>query len=162
MAIAVFYTVALLTMAYVWNHYGWPSEMGLIPIAVPWFGALGTVTRSLDGLFFHGKGDWSVDYHLWHVTAPLLGFITGTVTYVLLYAGLSTIGGGNKDGFGYYAAAFLTGYNNDQFRALLAKAGHALFGTPGSAGDPSRPGVPHSVDHPSSAANAVDSTTTAH
>ena len=156
-AAATLYLIALLLLAGVWLRSGWPSTIGGLPVAVAWFGSLGTVSRSLDGLFWHARASWDHGYDLWHVLSPLLGLVTGVVTYALLAAGLATLGSaGTGAGWGYYVAAFLTGYNNDLFRALLAKAGHSLLGTPGAAASKApRPGVPLSLD-PTDAAPTND------
>lgn len=138
------YLLALAVGAVVWVQAGWVSQLGGVPLGVVWAGAVGTVTRSLDGLFRHAADDWDRRYALWHITGPLSGAVTGLITYGILVAGLATLGGSvGSRGWGYFVAAFLTGYNNDRFRTLLAKAGTALFGTPSTDTKPEGPGVAH-------------------
>lgn len=75
--IAVAYLLLLLTIGA--TYFAWsplqtalPSTFGPIPIAVPWWGAVGAVVGSLYGIFFHNKS-WDPSYDVWHYSRPLVG-----------------------------------------------------------------------------------------
>lgn len=48
--------------------------LGTMPIAVPWWGALGAVTLSLTGVFEH-RGTWQRSYAYWHWARPFIGVV---------------------------------------------------------------------------------------
>jgi hypothetical protein len=77
-----------------WDGFrtGLPNQLGPVPIAVPWFGALGAVTLSLYGVLWHRR-DWDPTYTLWHVVRPLMGVVLGTVAYLLIAGGIVASGG---------------------------------------------------------------------
>jgi hypothetical protein len=125
-----------------------------VPLGVVWLGALGAVLRSLDGIFWHGTNGWDDSYDWWHICSPLVGAVTGVVGYVLVLAGLATVGGtntGGREAFGYLAAAFLVGYSNEDFRRLVARAGHSLFSAAGTKISDVGPGVQSHLDEPTTA-----------
>lgn len=41
-----------------------PNPVGGVPLEIVWFGALGGVLLSLQGVFRH-VSDWNVHYHTW-------------------------------------------------------------------------------------------------
>lgn len=95
--LSVGYLVSLLAglVAYVhWPAFGsvLPNQIGPVPIAVPWFGALGAVTLSLYGVLWH-RVDWDPTFTLWHVVRPLMGVVLGTVAYLLVAGGIVASGG---------------------------------------------------------------------
>jgi hypothetical protein len=129
--------LALLAALGIWYvHEGWlrrliPDHGGLIPLAVPWWGALGGVTISLTGIFKHSR-DWEAKYNLWHIARPLLGAVIGTVGY-LIFAVIIEASGNTvhpASGMAKLAAAlvaFIVGYREEVFRELLKKATDVLF-----------------------------------
>jgi hypothetical protein len=95
--LSVVYLVLLLggMIAYLqWDAFPThlPSQIGPVPLAVPWFGALGAVTLSLYGVLWH-RVDWDPTYVLWHVVRPLMGVVLGTIAFLLLAGGIVASGG---------------------------------------------------------------------
>lgn len=105
---------------------------GILPIAVPWFGALGAVTISLEGVFMWNK-QWDEKYNYWHIGRPLFGAVLGIVAfffYVLLikasgseiaFLNDGTKGSEPKDLIIFYMVAFLVGYREETFRELIKR-----------------------------------------
>ncbi len=133
------YTVLLLTLAVVYT-LTWRGAMpylfgGVLPIGVPWFGALGAVTISLEGVFQWNQRNWKTDYNYWHMGRPLFGAVLGIVAFFLFVLIVSSSGttppflesGGAasrtapKDFIIYYVVAFLVGYREETFRELIRR-----------------------------------------
>lgn len=109
---------------------------GILPIAVPWFGALGGVTISLEGVFLWNT-QWDKKYNYWHIGRPLFGAVLGIIAFFLFVvigaaAGTppkfldSTPTGAKdipplKDFIIYYVVAFLVGYREETFRELIKR-----------------------------------------
>ena len=49
------------------------QTLGTLPIAVPWWGAVGAVTLSLTGVFEHPSNTWKKDYAYWYWSRPFIG-----------------------------------------------------------------------------------------
>ena len=119
---------------------------GLLPLAVPWFGALGAVTISLSGVFFYSDAGWDSRYNYWHIGRPLFGAVLGTVAFFMFILIITSAGTTPpifsdskqpKDFIIYYVLAFLVGYREETFRELIQrvtdlilKPGTASAGTP--------------------------------
>lgn len=67
-----------------------PDSFGLIPVGVPWFGALGAVLISLTGVFEH-EHDWDESFWPWHVARPLVGATVSVVSVLILQAGFLSV-----------------------------------------------------------------------
>jgi hypothetical protein len=103
---------------------------GIIPLGVPWFGALGAVTISLYGVVDHADG-WQTRWNLWHVARPVVGAILGTVGYLIFIAVIQATGttptsvGPTKSGsivlVTYLVLAFAIGFREETFRALIER-----------------------------------------
>jgi hypothetical protein len=83
------YTGLLLLMAAAYNIWfaspnGYTPVLlgGILPIAVPWFGALGAVAISLEGVFLWNS-QWDKKYNYWHIGRPLFGAVLGIVAFFL-------------------------------------------------------------------------------
>jgi len=105
---------------------------GLLPIAVPWFGALGAVTISLEGVFMRNS-EWDKKYNYWHIARPVFGAVLGIVAFFLFVLIITASGTppkflnpdeatGAKDFIVYYVVAFLVGYREETFRDLIKRA----------------------------------------
>jgi len=131
------YTMLLVLMALVYNvSYTGPRPYlvgDMLPIAVPWFGALGAVTISLEGVFQWSESRWNPEYNYWHFGRPFFGAVLGTIGFFLfvLIAGSSgttpkflenpTVATPAKDLIIYYIVAFLAGYREETFRELIRR-----------------------------------------
>jgi hypothetical protein len=150
--LGLFY-LALLVILAVARSGNWPLIKsikapigGLLPIAVPWFGALGAVLISLYGVFDHAD-DWHVRWNRWHVARPFVGATLATIAY-LIFIGLINATGAQPELSAkeadklipYYVLAFLVGFREATFRTLLQRAADILLG-PGGPGAAAAPGI---------------------
>jgi hypothetical protein len=151
-----------------------PTVANALPLAVPWFGAVGGVVLSLQGVFDHNK-DWDNSYGLWHLFRPLFGATLAIVAYFIFITFVRTTGAepitpgeapaSDTNPFTYYILAFLVGYREETFRNLVKKASDTIFG-PGdteapAGGGPTPPAgpsvdlIPAIVDHGSVTGGSV-------
>ena len=127
-----------------------PQGAGLsVQPGVLFFGALGGVLLSLEGVFQHGH-DWDETYFLWHIARPIVGAAIAVVAVLILQAGIlavgvQPIGPGSTQTPGvspvdkdllYYVAAFVVGYREETFRDLIKKAADLIFTSPGAGSAP--------------------------
>jgi len=142
--VAAVISYLILLLAFGALYFSWPalqtrlpSSFGPIPLAVPWWGALGAVIGSLYGIFFHNQ-NWKCSYDIWHYTRPLVGAAMGMVAffaYLLLVAvsGSKASSGGS---IAYYLAAFVVGNSDALFHQLIQKISGTLFSSKDSAPAP--------------------------
>ena len=134
--LGMIYTGLLLLMAAVYNLTKDPNAGatvfgGIVPIAIPWFGALGAVTISLEGVFAYND-KWDKKFNYWHIGRPIFGAVLGIVAFFLFVVIVSAAGsapkfleGGGataKDYIIFYVVAFLVGYREETFRELIKRA----------------------------------------
>jgi len=130
------YTLILLLLAIVYNvsyKPNGPYLLGnMLPIAVPWFGALGAVTISLEGVFHWSESRWNPEYNYWHLGRPVFGAVLGTIGFFIFVLIVMTSGTTPqflqdpkitpaKDFIIYYVVAFLAGYREETFRELIRR-----------------------------------------
>lgn len=103
------------------------DSVGVVPVAVPWFGALGAVTLSLYGVFDHNR-DWDTRYNYWHAARPLVGAVFGVVGYFIFVVIITSTGTeierpdpDSPKAFTYYVLAFLLGYREGTFRSMIQR-----------------------------------------
>jgi len=152
------YIALLLLMAVVLNFTVGASTRatvvaGILPIAIPWFGALGAVTISLQGVFLWNN-QWDKKFNYWHIGRPLFGAVLGIVAFFLFVVIASASGSAPKfldgqdaaakDYIIFYVLAFLVGYREETFRELIKRATDLIMkpGEPPAAG----PAVAFRVD----------------
>lgn len=103
-----------------------PPAFGPIPVAVPWFGALGAVLISLTGVFEH-EHDWDPGFWPWHLARPFIGIGLAVVSVLILQAGVLAVGSSPNTqpelpkNLLYYLVAFLVGYREETFRELIKR-----------------------------------------
>jgi len=148
----------LLCRAYDWL---WIDRLpavigGIMPLMVPWAGALGGLSISIVGVS-RNFGKWGpridtskparehegyeqrLEWNVWHLTRPLVGAVFGTFAVLIVVFVLGTIGvtqDGSIDITPAGAAtlmviAFLIGYRERTFRLLIERVVDTIFG-PGS------------------------------
>jgi len=111
---------------------------GLVPLLVPWAGALGGATISLVGTAKHA-GDWETKWNLWHFLRPVLGAISGTVAFIIVVIVLRTAGGLQDeatsvpstfwaDGL-FLVIAFIVGFRDRMFLMLIARVADVILAT---------------------------------
>jgi hypothetical protein len=118
------------------GHFLWVDHIhnpigGIVPLAVPWFGALGAVTISTYGVVNHYR-DWQDKWNLWHVIRPVVGAILGTVAF-LIFVGViqatgttptvttTNTGSDSIKIITYLLVAFVVGYREETFRTLIKR-----------------------------------------
>lgn len=110
---------------------GLPNPIGgLIPLAVPWFGALGATTISVYGAVAH-YNEWQKRWNAWHVVRPVVGAITGTMAYLILIGVIQATGttpsmtaarhSTSAAAITYLVVAFVVGYREETFRTLVKR-----------------------------------------
>jgi hypothetical protein len=136
------YTGLLLLVALAYASWSDPNKPfllgGILPVPVPWFGALGAVTISLEGVFLWNH-QWDKKYNYWHIGRPLFGAVLGIVAFFLFVVIVTASGtppkfleGGGvagspgapssaKDFIIFYMVAFLVGYREQTFRDLIKR-----------------------------------------
>lgn len=147
---SILYLILLLGAIVLYNNNAYsiqqhlPSTVGnTLPLAVPWFGALGAVILSLQGVFDH-NGSWDNSYGFWHMARPLFGGTLAIVAYLIFITVVQTTGAqpvtsGAQPAAGaaattlanpfiYYILAFLVGYREATFRDLITKAADVILG----------------------------------
>ncbi|WP_298384506.1 hypothetical protein [Ferrimicrobium sp.] len=112
-------------------HHFLPDPVGAVPLAVPWWGALGGVTISLTGIFRNAK-DWDKSYEHWHIARPFLGAVVGSVGFlvfivVIRATGTNVASSSPTSRAAFDLIAFLVGYREQVFRQLLKRAADALL-----------------------------------
>lgn len=101
------------------------QALGSIPLGVVWFGALGAVLLSLNGIIDHAH-DWDPGHDLWHLSRPIMGAALAVVGVIMLQAGILAVGAAPNDpaipkNLLYYLFAFLIGYREETFRELVKR-----------------------------------------
>ena len=121
--------LTLLGLAYVTNAYEfWKSlrdGLGeIMPVAVPWFGAVGAVLISIQGVYWHNDA-WDPKYNYWHIGRPLVGAVVAVVAYFLFKMTVKAAGAPaeapSNNPVVYYVVAFVVGYREESFRSLLLR-----------------------------------------
>lgn len=136
----VAYLIGLGVSAWAFHGVGWGLLWAGVPIAAIWFGALGGVVSSLQGMFFH-RFRWLHRFDLWHVFSGILGAIYGIVSFLFLVVVVKagTNGATLELSSPVFAlGAFAIGYGQEHFHALMDKVFTALFSEPRN---PDKPGA---------------------
>lgn len=143
------YLLVLALLALAWSL--WPcfrtwasSPVNMVPLAVLWWGALGAVTVSFEGILRH-RHDWIFGLNLWHAMRPALGAIVGAVSYLIFLLVLQAASAHPVSGNGqliYLLVAFLVGYREETFRMLIKRATDMLL-TPAAQAPPTSPEKQH-------------------
>jgi hypothetical protein len=111
-----------------------PAGVAGVPISIPWFGALGAVTLSLSGIFYHGHKDWQRGFVSWHISRPLLGAAMAGVGYIVFIGVIRATGApaslGPQAKLVYFALAFVIGFREELFRDMIKRMTDLLVGRP--------------------------------
>lgn len=123
-----------------WLHRTFPGFLGPIPIGIFWLGALGSVVRGLSSAI--GTADssvypWYYNSEYWHIARPIIGAAFALFTYLFFLSILDPKGTGSVGGqYGTYLLAFIVGYSDGTFAALIERTINVLLG-------PGNPQGPH-------------------
>jgi hypothetical protein len=161
-ALAVLTWLLLARFLEWWNVDELPNPMGgMLPLIVPWAGALGGVAISLVGLSRH-FGAWGptarktdvaathpgfaqrIRWNAWHVTRFFVGAVFGSVASLIVafvFGSLGATDAGTLDPSPLgtatlFAVSFIVGYRDRTFRDLADRVIDTLFG-PGQTDDKS-------------------------
>jgi hypothetical protein len=161
LAITLTELVVLVMLLLSWR-FGWlrvgelPQEIGgVLPLIVPWGGALGGVTISFVGLAQHWS-KWSTNakegerWNTWYLVRGPVGAIMGSVgalALVLVLGSIGTTDTGEVDTSARGAAilmvlAFVLGYRQQTFAQLISRVVDVILG-PGES--PNRPSTGYSL-----------------
>lgn len=128
LVIAIVWTVLLVTLFFLYEEIDavadfFPSKFGQLPVEAVWFGAMGGLVISLEGIFKHNR-KWSHSYDYWHYMRPIVGAIMGTlgclVFIVLAEAAAKGTAATSNPTF-YDVIALGIGYREASFRALIGR-----------------------------------------
>lgn len=125
-----------------------PDPIGPIPVAIPWLGALGSVTRGLANSY--GETDL-IQYSQhrprhynslgWYIARPFIGAAFGVFVFIFFLTVLDPTGRTKPGGeYGIDILAFIIGYADGTFAALVQRAINVLLGP----GDANTGGAPQS------------------
>lgn len=77
------------------------------------------------------KKKWDPDWHVWYFIRPVTSTIAGAVSYLFLKAGLLVLESSTNVGsseMGFFALAFIAGFNVDKFVAKIEEVAKAVWG----------------------------------
>jgi hypothetical protein len=107
-------------------------QLGKLPFEAIWFGAVGGLLVSLQGIFDHNR-KWRESFNYWHMLRPVLGALMGTlgclIFIVLTDAASKTTSHPNP--VFYDVIALALGYREASFRTLLARLIDTIILPPG-------------------------------
>lgn len=86
---------------------------------------------------------WDSDWHVWYFIRPITSTIAGAVSYLFLKAGLLVLeSSANTDAseIGFFALAFIAGFNVDKFVAKIEEVAKAVWGIDKSRSSQARAG----------------------
>lgn len=118
-----------------------PPDIGPVPLAIPWFGAVGAVVRGLAASYGEMNDPTedsaylskSYDQPRWHISRPFMGAALGIITYIIFLVVLVPSGNTQlQKSDGPILLAFLVGYSDGTFTSLIRRAVDVILG-PGQA-----------------------------
>ncbi|MFU6544978.1 hypothetical protein ACVD0V_23780 [Pseudomonas aeruginosa] len=77
------------------------------------------------------RKQWDPDWHIWYFIRPITSTIAGAVSYLFLKAGLLVLESSSNEGaseIGFFALAFIAGFNVDKFVAKIEEVAKAVWG----------------------------------
>ena len=86
---------------------------------------------------------WDPDWHVWYFIRPITSTIAGAVSYLFLKAGLLILessSNSNASEIGFFALAFIAGFNVDKFVAKIEEVAKAVWGIDKSRSSQTRTG----------------------
>ncbi len=129
---SIFYAALMFTAA-VLHRTGvidlFQSDDFLVPLSIPWFGAIGAIMISLQAVF-EKRETWNSEFNYWHLGRPLIGATLGIMSYLILSV-IVTMAGSTPpnpaaapavaDMNIFHVLAFVVGYREETFRDLLKR-----------------------------------------
>jgi hypothetical protein len=104
-----------------------------VPISCAIAGGLGGITYCLRGVYLNAcvRKQWDDAWQPWYYIRPIVSTICGGVSFIFLKAGLLVLDAAQKESanlLGFYALAFIAGFNVDKFIAKVEDIAHASWG----------------------------------
>ena len=127
--ITLMYLALLIFTAFVYGKTVSFEIHGLvIPTSVIWFGALGGVIASLQGIFAHNK-EWKHNFTIWHVFAGVVGTVYGLASYLFLVVIIKSADGSIQpiNAPVYALSALAIGYSQSKFHAMMNQVFSIIF-----------------------------------
>lgn len=103
----------------------------IVPTNSALMGLLGGILYCLRGIYKNRSVNkcWDENWHVWYYLRPFTSAISGFISYVILNAGLLTLDAvQGETEFGFYAFAFIAGYNVDKFLQKLEDIAKTIWG----------------------------------
>jgi hypothetical protein len=124
---SIAWIIALIAAFVLFERWDWFADavqfkLGQLPFEAIWFGALGGLLVSLQGIFDYNR-KWRDSYNYWHIIRPVLGAIMGTLgclIFIVLTEAATKEPSPVKPVF-YDVIALAIGYREASFRALLKR-----------------------------------------
>ncbi len=96
-------------------------------------GGLGGCIYCLRGVYvnFSAKDQWLPRWEVWYYIRPLVSAGSGAISFLFLKAGLLVLESGvdlEASKFGFYAFAFIAGFNVDNFLKKIESISEAIWG----------------------------------
>ncbi len=93
----------------------------------------GGVLYCLRGIYVNkaAKKNWDEDWIVWYYLRPLTSLISGAISYIFVEAGLFILQATTREStipYGFYAVAFIAGYNVDKFLKKLENIADSVWG----------------------------------
>lgn len=125
---AVAWTVLLVAAFFLYMEIDavadfFPAKLGVLPFAVIWFGAVGGLVISLEGIFKYNRA-WRPSYNYWHYLRPVVGAIIGTLgclVFIVLTDAAAKGAAAKPNPIFYDVVALSIGYREASFRALIGR-----------------------------------------
>ena len=108
-----------------------------IPLAAIWFGALGGVVSSLQGMFLY-RFKWAHRFDLWHVFSGIVGAVYGIISFLFLVVIMKAAATNVTPDLNspvFALGAFAIGYGQSHFHGMMDKVFTALFSESKKPGD---------------------------
>ncbi len=126
--VAILWTIALVAAFFSYIEIDavadfFPTKVGSLPFVAIWFGAVGGLLVSLEGIFYHNHS-WRRSYDYWHYLRPVLGAIMGSLgclIFIVLTAAAASSATPTPDATFYAVIALSLGYREKNFRELLTR-----------------------------------------
>jgi hypothetical protein len=99
-----------------------PPTLGELPFSVIWFGAVGGLLISLQGIFEHNR-KWYRSYDYWHMLRPVMGAFMGTLGCLIFIVlnNAATTNAAHPNATFYAVIALVLGYREGSFRGLVTR-----------------------------------------
>lgn len=116
-------------------------KVGLICVCVA---GLGGCLYCLRAVYLNAavRNQWDTHWHVWYVLRPVVSGASGAVSFLFLKAGLLVLESGTKPDaseLGFYALAFVAGFNVDKFIKKLEDLSEAIWGIEKSRAGQTKP-----------------------